>query len=102
MQERDNCRSQCKAGRLVLDRSRDGSLLVRGERPYGHQCTWVSRFAGGAGGGGRRWKLSSDCFYYLSEIRNVVIIYGEGILDIKDGAMGTDSRNKQVGLMELN
>lgn len=33
MQERDNCRSQCKAGGLVLDRSRDGSLLVRGERP---------------------------------------------------------------------
>lgn len=76
MQERDNCRSQCKAGGLVLDRNRDGSLLVRGERPYDHLCTWVSRFAGGAGGeaGGRRWKFSSDCFYYRSEIRNIVII----------------------------
>lgn len=74
MQERDGWRSQCKAGGLALDRSREGSFLVTGERPDGQPSNGVSRLGGGASGGGRRWKFSSDCFYCLREIRTILIV----------------------------
>lgn len=52
--------------RLILDRSGNGSFLVTGRK-----VLWVKRFGGGWGEGDM--EFSSGCFYFLSEIRNIMI-----------------------------